>query len=201
MSTTANARQRILDSARDLIYAHSYADVGVAAICERAAVNKGSFYHFFASKRELTVAVLEEFRGQFSTELWGRAFAPHVPPLERFDRFVEALYEFHKGIAGRTERLLGCPFGNLAAELATQDDVIRGKVDSVFRDLEAYFRETLQLALDGEDLKQVDVAATAEAMLAFLEGVLLLAKTRNDPEVIRRLGPAVGDILVTSEAD
>ncbi len=199
--TATDSRQRILESARDLIYAHSYADVGVAAICERAGVKKGSFYHFFPSKRELTVAVLDEFRDEFKSKLWGRAFAPDVPPLDRFDRFVEILYSFQKSVAGDAGRVLGCPFGNLAVELATQDEVIRHRVDGIFQDLEAYFRDTLQLAVDTDDLSQVDVAATAEAMLAFLEGVLLLAKTRNDPEVIRRLGPAVGDILILSGHD
>ena len=199
MDASANTRQRILESARDLIYGHGYGDVGVAAICDRAGVKKGSFYHFFRSKQELTVAVLEAYRDQFRTELWGRAFAPDVPPLERFDRFVESLYQFQRTVADQTGHTLGCPFGNLAIELSTQDDVIRSKVDSIFGDLEAYFRDTLQLAVETDDLRHVDVQATAEAMLAFLEGVLLLAKTRNDPEVIRRLGPAVGDILVPAD--
>ena len=51
MSPTADTQTRILESARELIHSRSYADVGVAAICEHAGVNKGSFYHFFPSKR------------------------------------------------------------------------------------------------------------------------------------------------------
>jgi len=34
----------------------------------------------------------------------------------------------------------------------------------------------------------VDEEATAETMLGYLEGIQLLAKARNDPELIRRLG-------------
>ena len=199
MTAAGDTRQRILESARDLIYAQSYADAGVAAICERAGVRKGSFYHFFPSKRELTLAVLDDFRTELETELWGRAFAPDAPVLERFERFVEILYRQQKAIAGEAGRLLGCPFGNLGVELATRDEVIRQKVDGILRDLEAYFREALEVSVAAEELSQVDTAATAEAMLAFLEGVLLMAKTRNDPEIIRRLGPAVGDILILAE--
>jgi TetR/AcrR family transcriptional repressor of nem operon len=33
-------------------------------------------------------------------------------------------------------------------------------------------------------------------MLGYLEGIQLLAKARNDPELIRRLGPAVKSIRV-----
>jgi TetR/AcrR family transcriptional repressor of nem operon len=42
----------------------------------------------------------------------------------------------------------------------------------------------------------LDTAATADAMLAFLEGVILLAKTQNDPEVVRRLGPAITTLRI-----
>ncbi|UCD12029.1 MAG: helix-turn-helix transcriptional regulator [Nitrospinaceae bacterium] len=43
----SDAKQRILDSARGLIYSRSYAGVGVQEICKHAGVKKGSFYHFF----------------------------------------------------------------------------------------------------------------------------------------------------------
>jgi len=33
-------------------------------------------------------------------------------------------------------------------------------------------------------------------MLAYLEGVILLAKTRNDPEVILVLGPAIKTLRI-----
>ncbi|MCG7962954.1 MAG: TetR/AcrR family transcriptional regulator, partial [Candidatus Thiodiazotropha taylori] len=32
--------------------------------------------------------------------------------------------------------------------------------------------------------------------LAYLEGVILLAKTRNDPDVVRNLGPAIKSIRI-----
>ena len=35
-----DTRQRLIDSARQLIYSRSYADVGVQAICEHAEVKK-----------------------------------------------------------------------------------------------------------------------------------------------------------------
>ena len=35
-----------------------------------------------------------------------------------------------------------------------------------------------------------------DAMLAFLEGIILLAKSRNDPEVVRILGPAIKTLRI-----
>ena len=42
----------------------------------------------------------------------------------------------------------------------------------------------------------LDSDVTAEAMLAYLEGMILLAKAENDPEVIYRLGPALKTIRI-----
>jgi len=39
----------------------------------------------------------------------------------------------------RADVVLGCPFGNLAAELGTQDPVIRDRVREVFGGYQAYF--------------------------------------------------------------
>ena len=61
MAPSNDTKQRILASARELIYSRSYSDVGVAAICTHAGVKKGSFYHFFASKQELTLEALDTF--------------------------------------------------------------------------------------------------------------------------------------------
>lgn len=45
-------------------------------------------------------------------------------------------------------------------------------------------------------MQPLDTAATAQAMLAFLEGVILLAKSRNDPDVVRVLGPAIKTLRI-----
>jgi TetR/AcrR family transcriptional repressor of nem operon len=81
MDSRTDTRQRLIDSARDLIYARSYSDVGVQEICDRAGVRKGSFYHFFPSKRDLTLAVLDQFQAFFRQEILGRAFTGDLPPL------------------------------------------------------------------------------------------------------------------------
>jgi AcrR family transcriptional regulator len=68
VKTECDAKQRLLDTAIDLIWEQSYGAVSVDVICERAGTKKGSFYHFFPSKSDLTVAAIErtavQLRGQ-----------------------------------------------------------------------------------------------------------------------------------------
>ncbi len=194
MSTQTDTYQRIIDSAKELLYAKSYADVGVAAICEKANVQKGSFYHHFTSKQELTLAVIDNFYIEFKTNLIDRAFDARLPPLERLDRIVELAIEFQIEIHKQTGHILGCPFGNLGTEMATQDETIRCKLAKVFLALQSQLRYALQEAVDKGDLKDIHVENTAQGMLAMFEGVMLLAKTHNSPDILRNLLPAMAQI-------
>ncbi len=196
MNADSDTRQRILDSARELIYARSYADVGVAAICERAGVKKGSFYHFFPSKQELTLAVIEEFFITFKKQIYSECFSSEMAPLERLRLFINRAYELQREMADLTGQTLGCPFGNLAAEMSTQDGTIREKVDLMFQRMERLLAAALEEAVERGEVGDIDVPATAQAMVAYVEGIMLMAKTRNDPEIIRQLGPAMVEIRI-----
>lgn len=192
MQTTSDTQQRILDSARELIFARSYADVGVADICEHAGVKKGSFYHFYPSKQALTLAVLDAQYVDIKEKMIDAAFAKDLPPLQRLERFSEIAYQFQKHINLQTGQVLGCPFGNLANELSTQDESIRERIEQIISKLQKLLSGVLEEAQQNRELPQdVDTMATAQAMLAYFEGVLLMAKNQNDPEVIRRLLPAM----------
>ena len=196
MSPAVNTQQRILDSACELIHSRSYADVGVAAICRHAGVKKGSFYHFFPSKRVLTLAVLDSYYLQMKRNLLDVAFSPGLPPLQRLQRFAQLLYEVQKSNVASTGYLFGCPFGNLAVELSTQDEPIRLKVAEIFSRLRTDFRHILDEAAKTGDLEGIDTEATAAAMLAYFEGVMMMAKTQNDPEVLQQLLPGLATIRI-----
>ncbi len=190
MSTAAqirNPRERLLDAALDLIYARSYEGVGVQEICGQAGLKKGSFYHFFPSKRDLTLAALDRRWELAKQAVWEPAFSKKLPPLGRLERCMELFYEYQCGVKTRTGRVLGCPFGNMALELSTQEEQVRKKVDRIFKEAGAYLEEALRDAILAGQAPKQDVRVTAQAILAYMEGVLLLAKTKNDPEVIRQL--------------
>lgn len=195
MTTCTDTHDRILSTARQLIHARSYADVGVAAICSQAGVKKGSFYHFFPSKQALTLSILETYRQDMQAML-AQAFRPDLSPLARLQRFAQLAYEFQLHIKQSTGQVAGCPFGNLASELATQDETIRCKVVDIFDSLQHATQACLQEAVDSGELPALDVDATAQAMFAYMEGVMLLAKTHNDPEILRQLLPAMTQIRI-----
>jgi len=200
MSSQIDTYDRIVEAARALMHARGYADVGVAAICDQAGVKKGSFYHFFPSKQALTLAVLDTYYLDMKSHILDQAFVPSLPPMARLQRLGELIYTFQAQMKQSSGQVLGCPFGNLASELATQDESIRQKVDALFNKLQAAVRDSLHEAVSAGDLPAIDIPSTAQAIFAYLEGVLLLAKTHNDPEILRRLLPAMAQIQIFTQA-
>ena len=196
MNAPIDTRQRLLNSARDLLHSRSYGHVGVKEICDMAGVQKGSFYHFFPSKQELTLAVLDEFYLIMKEAVFAQAFRPELSPMQRLAVLMENMYAMQKNIKEQSGKTLGCPYGNIASELSTQDEPIRQRIDSLFQQMAAALQATLDEAVSKGEIAPCDTAATASAMFAYMEGLMLLAKTRNDPEVIRELGSAMLGIRI-----
>jgi len=201
MTQVHETKQRLLDTARELFYARSYEDVGVQEICREAGVKKGSFYHFFPSKRDLTLAMLDESWQQFRDTLLAGAFARDIPPLQRLQRLLDTQYQHHRAVKERTGQVFGCPFGNLVGEMGSQDEVIRTRVKRIFSDLEVPIQQVLEEAVSAGDLPELDSRGTACAMVAYLEGLSLMAKTHNDPEIVRKLGPAMLKLAIPLTQD
>lgn len=188
MGRVSDARERLLASARELIHERGYNAVGVSELCQHAGINKGSFYHFFPSKQSLALDVVDsvwlESRSFLEETLLGDA-----PPLERLRNYFDALYEGHRQrCGGRTQN--GCPLGNLALEMSTQDALLRDRLLQSFEGHIGYFERLLREAQSrGDVVEDLDPRRTSEALVAFIQGQIMLSKLRDEPEVLRDLAP------------
>lgn len=84
MGRPSDARQRLIVAAREIIYIQSYEFVSVDELCAAASVNKSSFYHFFSSKRDLILVVLEESVAAARRDILEISFC-RSPPSTRAD--------------------------------------------------------------------------------------------------------------------
>lgn len=99
-----------------------------------------------------------------------------------------------------TGHVLGCPLGNLALEMSTQDEVLRQRIDTLFRGPERRIEATLEEAKRDGSAPHVDPASASRAVFAYMEGLLLMAKTRNDPALVRELGRSAVALVTGGEA-
>jgi TetR/AcrR family transcriptional repressor of nem operon len=186
MGRTSDAKARLLESAMELMYARGYTAVGVQEICEHAGVNKGSFYYFFPSKRILALAVIDAY-GQRVRDMWQDAMAADGPLLERLQRVFACAYNTHRTLVEANGQMHGCPIGNLALELSCQDEALRQRLHETFTSWAKAVECVLHQAVAAGELPALDISITAQTIVAYFEGVLMLAKIQNDPNVVQRL--------------
>jgi TetR/AcrR family transcriptional regulator, transcriptional repressor for nem operon len=186
MAKPTETREKLLQVAFDLIWNQSYGSVSVDQICERARVNKGSFYHFFNSKSELAVEAYEENWREKQPEL-DRAFSPQIPPLERLALWCEYVRNRQKQKAEKYGHVCGCPYASLGTELATQDEKIRAKSQEIMDRTTRYLESALRDAIREGVVSLEEPAAGAKRVYATVLGTLLYAKVHNDLSVLQDL--------------
>lgn len=179
MGRTSDARQKILATARSLIEARGYSALGVAEICAAAGVPKGSFYHFFASKESLALAVVDEHWAAQRRD-WARVLDGDAEPLERLRQLFEeteaAQYAAQRGCG----TVSGCLFGNLTLELSNQTESVRRRLQEIFEAQVDMVESVVAEARERGDVTVTDTGEAARAVVAQLEGQVLFAKLYND---------------------
>jgi len=188
MGRKSDAKEKLLEVAFDLIWQQSYRSVSVDQICDRASVQKGSFYHFFSSKSDLAVAAYER-HWQVKQPVYDGVFSPLVPALQRIENYCAGVYKSQRDEHAKTGRVLGCPFSSVGCELSTQDENIRSKAEEMFNRMCKYLENALRDAQNDGLIEEQDCAATARALFSLVIGMLLQAKVKNDPEILRELSP------------
>jgi AcrR family transcriptional regulator len=167
----AATRARILDAATELVRARGVANTTIDAVIEASKASKSQVYHYFADKDDLVLAVIQR---QAECVL-GRheELLRKLNSLAGLKRWRDAVVELTR----KTNCAGGCPLGSLAAELSEAPRTREALAESFAR-WASYFEkafarmQTRAGRKPGGDLKEL-----SEAMLASLQGGLLLAQT------------------------
>jgi TetR/AcrR family transcriptional repressor of nem operon len=187
MRQESETKQKLLQTALDLIWENSYGTISVEDICRRAGVLKGSFYHFFPSKSDLAVAAIEHYWEDIRQPQLDRLFSVQMDPLERFSLYCDDLYTVQKARAKKFGKVVGCPFSSIGSELSTRDEKVRQKSQELGVRVCRYFEATLR---DGQQLGLFpleNVTAKAQELYSYVTGVLLQARIRNDVERVKSI--------------
>ncbi len=196
MARVSDAKQRLMNAANDLMWENSYASTSVDSICERAGVKKGSFYHFFESKSDLSVAALDANWQMKKPEL-DAIFSPTVPPIERFERYFKRALDKQTALRNKTGSVLGCALFTLGAEISTLDDAIRAKVEEILGEHVKYLTSAVRDAQASRMIRPGNAAEKAQTIFTCYQGTMMLARIQNDLEPLRRLPNQVLDLLGT----
>lgn len=194
MGRTSDAKEKLLEVAFDLVWDHSYGSVSVDQICERAGVNKGSFYYFFGTKADLAVAAYDSHWKAKQADM-DRLFSPQVPPLARLSNWCVFIHDHQKEKAAQHGHVCGCPYASIGAELATQEDKIRAKAEELLARSIKYVECTIAEAQREGLAREGDPKLLAQQVYSFILGSTLQAKIRNNLDSLKHLEPTVMAII------
>ena len=168
-------RERIVAAAAELMSQRGVARTTIEDIQEAAAVSTSQMYHYFADKGDLVAAVID-----FQTD---RVLAVQHMGLDRLE-CLEDLRRWRDIMVDLMRRLGcvgGCPIGSLANDLAETDPLARAQVARSFVRWETMIRDGFKaIAARGELPDGTEVDNLALAMLAAIQGGLLLSQVRRD---------------------
>jgi AcrR family transcriptional regulator len=108
----SSARQRLLETARELFYREGIRTIGVDTIVERSGVGKATLYRHFPTKDDLITAYIEE-EDHAHLQWFDAVTGSERPPKELLLAWLE---DCEQRIQEPDFR--GCPFLNAMAEIA-----------------------------------------------------------------------------------
>lgn len=177
-----DTRSEIIRIGTGLIYRQGYNATGIDAILKEAGVPKGSFYHYFKSKEEFGLAVIDHFADGFAQRLDTFLKDEEVTPLNRIRNFLES------GLARVSQNACtrGCLIGNLGQEMADQNERFRERLNRIFDLWRQHVADCLrEAARIGELAGDVDADMAAGVLLSGWEGAILQAKVTKSPQPMR----------------
>ncbi len=173
----SETRERIVESARQLFFQQGYTATGIAQILHESGSNSGSLYHFFPTKEDLLVAVLERYRDMLQSHVIGPAYERVSDPVER----VFAVLDGYRQLLNVTDFNLGCPIGNLALEMSNSHPNVRRLIVENFQGWCAAVQDTIEQAM-GRFPEETNAQQLSRYVLAAMEGAVMLARTYRDLE-------------------
>ncbi len=194
MPRVSDARFRLMDAARTLIWENSYGGTSVDAICEKAEVRKGSFYHFFESKSILATEAIEA-DWQAKRARLDEMFSPQAPPLERLRNYFDYLFDRQAKAYETCGCVLGCPLLSLGCEVSTQDPAIRAKVQEILARQLKYFETAIRDAHGEGSIVAPDARVKARCVYALVQGALTQARILNSLDVLKDARIGIMDLL------
>ena len=190
MKRESDTKARLLTTALDLIWESSYGSISVDDICNRAGVNKGSFYYAFKSKSDLATAAFEDHWNK-KRALMDGIFSSQIPPLERLEKYCDRIVQDQVTKYQKFGKMCGCPFASIGSELSTQDEQIRRKAQELSERTIKYLACGLRDADAEGTLHVADPSQLARQVVCYVNGLLTQAKIENNPDVLNSLKDGV----------
>jgi TetR/AcrR family transcriptional regulator, transcriptional repressor for nem operon len=169
-----STRQRIVEAALYLFWLRGYTATGLAEILERSKANSGSFYHFFKTKEELLLAVLDLYVQSLGAVVVQPVLSAVKDPVER----VFGILEFYRNNLLATWCTYGCPIGRLALEIPEEQYKVHKRLADNFDGWTAAVEGCLTDARDRFP-EETNLKTLSKFVLTVMEGGVMQSRAQR----------------------
>jgi TetR/AcrR family transcriptional repressor of nem operon len=173
-------REEALHKAMEVFWLRGYEAASIQDLVTRMGINRQSLYDTFGDKHALYLQALDRYRqveGCRLVELLERPGSVKKSMRQLFAEVVE------RALSDRERR--GCFMGNATSELAGRCKETASRTRSNMATMEeAFYRALLRGTKEGEFKGVRDPRAVACFFYCMLQGLVLMAKARQDRKVL-----------------
>lgn len=167
-----DARDRIIEAARELVEAQGYHATGLSQIIERSGAPRGSLYYYFPDGKDGLMEAVITSVGATIAERIADALAGVSDPAEAIHQLILTIARHAIASGFRA----GGPITTIALETATTNERLNLACRAVYDRWQEVFAG--KLLTSGYPAERAGVLAGV--ILASIEGAIILARARHD---------------------
>ncbi|SDN86422.1 TetR/AcrR family transcriptional regulator [Bacillus sp. OK048] len=178
----SSKKQEIIRIAREVIHSKGYQATSVSDIMAATNIGKGQFYHYFQSKHDLGLAVVEDLVKDWEGQLIIGILNTSDDPVTKLNRMLQWAETSH----AEMEIKYGCAMGNLVIEMSSQDEEFRVKIKEFFNHWVNSVADILTEMIKDHQLDELmNPKKNAASIVAMIEGGILLMVSRQNIQVLQ----------------
>lgn len=162
-------RNRLIEATYQEVYEKGYHAASLASILHLANAKKGSVYHYFSSKKEMVLVMINEKIKERIENNWKELESCTT-------NILDLLISILKDTTTR-DFTKGCPLGNLLQECSGEDSDFSDLLNQILGNWSELFEQTLKKAFEAGEIVEINFKNCALFLIASLEGALLISKS------------------------
>lgn len=174
-------REKLINAMFEAIYTKGYHASNLNEILKNADISKGGLYHHFASKKDLTIAAIEEVLGKSILELWEK-------PLDVKENYIKNIVACIRNFSSMNENdevafdvKFGCPLNNMIQELSVIDNDFAVALQNVHKKWQKVLQSALENAKDSDECRSnFNAEDVSLFIISSIEGSISSAKVFQD---------------------
>jgi TetR/AcrR family transcriptional repressor of nem operon len=166
-------KQKIIESGAQVVHRKGYHHTGIQEIIKAAGVPKGSFYHYFASKEDFGLQLIDFFNNKYLNLIAPIISDTSLSPVQRLEQIFTEFIEHFTNM----DFTCGCPIGNLSQEMGDLSPAFRQKLNESFELMKKVIMDLLaQGRTAGEVPTGLDLEEAANFIVSGWHGALIRMK-------------------------